>query len=261
MRTKSIIPLLISEFIGTALLLSIGLSLVIFDWGQGSVVAIYLPSIALRRLITGFLFGCTGCFITLSPVGKISGAHINPALSFAFWLRGKMKTPALIGYVIAQMCGAVVGCVPLLLWHQQGSSIRYGITMPGADLIAAFVGEFITTSCLVIIVFVFVGSKRLRNYTPFVMPPLYCCMVWAEANYSGCSTNPARSFGPALISGYFKDYWIYVVAPLSASVVVTLLFKLLRLEKLLHIKAARISYHNAQTHESIKSGDIMVDKN
>ncbi len=262
MKLKSILPLLLSEFIGTALLLSIGLSFVIFDWGKGSVVATYIPLASARRLITGFLFGSTGCLITLSPVGKISGAHINPAMSFAFWLRGKMKTYALIGYITAQMTGAAVGCIPLLLWQEQGSSIQYGITLPGnAGLRSAFIGELITTAALVTVVFVFVGSRRLRNYTPFVMPPLYSFMVWLETAYSGCSTNPARSFGPALVSNYFNDYWIYVAAPLLSAFVITILFRLFRLHKLLHIKAARLSYHNMPTHESIKSGDMMPDNN
>ena len=260
MKSKTMFPLFAAEFMGTALLLSVGLSFVILDWGEGSFVARIIPSPDARRLLTGFLFGCTGCVITLSPVGKISGAHINPAMSFAFWLRGKMKTTALIGYVVSQLLGAAVGCLPLLLWRQQGRSIQYGITLPGnAGITAAFVGEVITTAALVIVVFVFVGSKTLRNYTPFTMPFLYSFMVWAETIYSGCSTNPARSFGPALLSYNFNNFWIYIAAPLLAAFVISVLFRLFRLNHLLHIKAARISYHDSATHENIKTGDVMKD--
>jgi aquaporin Z len=60
------------------------------------------------------MFGCVGCLVSLSPVGKISGSHINPAVSIAFWLRGKMKTNAMIGYIVGQMIGAAIGCFPLL---------------------------------------------------------------------------------------------------------------------------------------------------
>jgi aquaporin Z len=175
-------------------------------------------------------------------------------MSVAFWLRGKMKTHALIGYVIAQMIGAAIGCLPLLLWGEQGQSIKYGITLPGeAGITAAFVGELLTTMALIITVFVFVGSKKLRRYTPYTMPFLYGFMVWAETAYSGCSTNPARSFGPALTSHLFDHYWIYVVAPFTAAGLVVGLFHLFRLHTLLHIKAARISYHESETHESIKT--------
>lgn len=251
---KSLLPLFIAELIGTALLLTVGLSVVIFNWSDGSPVAEWIPSVGLRRLLTGFLFGTTGCLITLSPVGKISGAHINPAMSVAFWLRGKMKTHALVGYVIAQLIGAAIGCLPLLLWGEQGRSVQFGMTLPGAaGLPSALIGELLTTMALIITVFVFVGSPKLRHFTPYTIPFLYGFMVWAETVYSGCSTNPARSFGPALINLNFNQYWIYVAAPLTAAVLVVGLFRLFRLHTLLHIKAARISYHESETHESIKT--------
>ena len=257
---KSLFRLCAAEFVGTALLLGVGLSFVILDWGKGSVVAQWMPLAGARRLLTGFLFGSTGCLITLSPVGKISGAHINPAMSLAFWLRGKMKTRALMGYVVSQMLGAMAGCLPLLLWGKHGSSVQYGITLPGkAGITAAFTGELITTAALIVVVFVFVGNKKLRNYTAYTIPFLYCFMVWAEAPYSGCSTNPARSFGPALISGNFTNYFIYVLAPLLAAFVVTVVFRLLRLHELLYIDSARLSFHNEPTDENIKTGDVLTD--
>lgn len=250
---KSIWPLFISEFIGTALLVSVGLSIVIFNWGDGSVITKLIPSVPVRRLFTGFLFGTTGCLITLSKVGKISGAHINPAMTFAFWLRGKMKTHAMVGYIISQMLGAVVGSLPLLLWGKQGSSVGYGITLPGnAGVKAAFFGEMITTIGLVTVVFIFIGRKALRNYTPYTMPFLYSIMVWAETAYSGTSTNPARSFGPAFISNYYNYYWIFVTAPLLGAAIVVFIFKAFRLE-MLHINMAKLSYYESKTHESIMS--------
>ncbi|QJD98322.1 aquaporin [Mucilaginibacter robiniae] len=248
----------LAEFIGTALLLTIGLSFVIFDWGQGTPMNRWVPDAGLRRAITGFLFGSTGCLITLSPVGKISGAHINPSVSIAFWLRGKMKTPTMLGYVSSQMLGAVVGCVPLLLWGNQGKSVAYGNTVPSAaGLWPAFIGEAITTACLIVLLFAFVGSPKLRNYTPFTIPFLFSFMVWAEAPLSGCSTNPARSFGPAVISHVYTAYWLFWLAPLTGVVLVVGIFRWLRLHKYYHIEAARISYHNHHSHENIKTSDLM----
>lgn len=253
-KPKPLYILYISEFIGTGLLLTIGLSVVIFNWGEGSVIARLIPDVQLRRLFTGFLFGCTGCIITLSPVGKISGAHINPAVSIAFWLRKKMQPHALLGFIISQMAGAAVGCVPLLLWGRQGKSVDYGNTIPGpAGVMGAYIGETVTTAALVIVVFVFVGSKKLRNYTPFTMPFLYAFMVWAETVYSGCSTNPARSFGPAVVSQNYTAYWVYWAGPLTGVVIVTAIFHLLDLHKKAPIEAARMSYHNHPTPQSLKS--------
>ena len=167
---RKFFKLFASEFIGTGLLLTIGLSAVIFDFGTGSIMQQLIPSVPLRRLLTGFLFGSTGCLITLSPVGRISGAHINPMVSIAFWMRGKMKNFALVGYIISQMLGAVVGCIPLLLWYKEGKSVNYGNTVPGkAGILAAFTGEMITTACLILVIFTFVGSKKtaqLHHRTP-----------------------------------------------------------------------------------------------
>jgi aquaporin Z len=251
---KTLFRLCFSEFIGTALLLTIGLSVVIFDWGDGSPVTKLIPDVPSRRLITGFLFGCTGCLVTLSPVGKISGAHINPAVSIAFWLRGKMKTHAMLGYIISQMLGAVVGCLPLLLWGQQGRSVGYGNTIPGnAGIIAALIGEALTTACLIAIIFSFVGSPKLRNYTPYTMPFLYSFMVWAESALSGCSTNPARSFGPAVVSGVYTGYWVFWAGPMAGVLIVVGLFRWLRLHHYYRIEAARVSYHNHHSPQSIKT--------
>jgi aquaporin Z len=254
--TRSNTALFGAELVGTALLLFIGLSVVIFNWGTGSVMATLVPSESLRRVITGFLFGLTGCLITLSPVGKISGAHINPAVSIAFWLRGKMKTRIMIGYVCSQLIGAIIGSLPLLFWEQQGQSIRYGITLPGdAGIQVAFIGEALTTACLIILLFLFVGNKKLRNYTPYTIPFLYGFMVWAEAPFSGCSTNPARSFGPAIVSQYFTDYWLYWLAPLTGVIAVVIVFRLLRLHHYYHLEAARVSYHNSYTPQCLKTTD------
>ena len=244
----------LSEFIGTALLLAVGLSFVIFDWGAGSAVARLIPSVPERRLLTGFLFGCTGCAVTLSPVGKISGAHINPAVSIAFWLRRKMKFKVMIGYIISQVLGAVAGCLPLLFWGIQGKSVGYGNTLPGiGGITGAFWGEVVTTAALILVIFIFVGSPKLRNYTPYTMPFLYSFMVWAEAAYSGCSTNPARSFGPAVVSMNFTGYWIFWAGPLTGVILITAIFKALRLHKYYHIEAARMSHHNEPTNVALKT--------
>jgi aquaporin Z len=250
--------LFLSEAIGTALLLFCGLNIVIFNWGEGSVVAKLIPSQLLRTILTGFMFGCVGCLIALSWVGKTSGAHINPAVSIAFWLRGKMKTQAMIGYILAQMVGAVIGCLPLLLiWDQQGSSIQYGITLPGSDGVArAFVSEVLATACLIFYLYIFISRKKLRNYTPFGIPVLYSILNIFFATPSGDSTNPARSFGPAVITGNFSHYWLYWVAPVVGVILVTAFFKWRRVQRVYGIDSARISYHDSATPESLKTGEL-----
>jgi aquaporin Z len=205
-----------AELIGTALLVGVGLSFVIFDMGQGSPLATLVPDEGARFFITGFLFGSTGALITISPLGKESGAHINPAVTLGFWLMGKMQARHATGYVASQLAGAVIGAVPLLAWGAMGRSVTFGATVPGAayGVTWALLGEVVTTFALIFGLFFFLRHKRLRVYTPAIFPPLYAIMVWLEAPISGTSTNPARSLGPAVISGDWHGWWIYWIGPL-----------------------------------------------
>jgi aquaporin Z len=232
--------LFLSELIGTALLVLVGLSLVILMFGAGTPMVHLVPGEGLRRLVTGFLFGTTGACIALSPVGKVSGAHINPAVTLAFRLMGKLDLPTTLGYVAAQLIGAVFGSLPLLLWGAMGRSVAFGATFPGPGVTVskALLGEAITTFAMVALLAVFLGFRAIRPFTPGLFPPLYAIMVWAEAPISGTSTNPARSLGPSVISGQWQGFWIYWVGPIVGMLLAVLacsfLAKRIEVAKLYH---------------------------
>lgn len=211
--------LFVAEFIGTALLVAVGASFVILDFGKGSPVAALVPDPGLRRLITGFLFGATGASIAVSPLGKASGAHINPVVTLAFWLKGKMSVPHAAGYVIAQLAGGIVGALPLLAWGSMGAGIQFGGTFPGTGFtsLQAALGEVVTTIGLIAGLFIFLGHSRLRAYTPLLFPFLYAVMVYLEAPVSGTSTNPARSIGPSLVASDWHGWWIYWIGPMMGT--------------------------------------------
>jgi aquaporin Z len=84
LKNRFLWKIFILEFPGTGILLLLGLSLVIFMFGKGSLMEQIIPNMKLRQMMTGFLFGSVGSSIALSPLGKASGAHINPALTLAF---------------------------------------------------------------------------------------------------------------------------------------------------------------------------------
>jgi aquaporin Z len=237
--------LFLSELVGTAVLLWWGLSLVIFMFGAGTPMERVVPSVVLRQIMTGFLFGCVGATIALSPVGKESGAHINPAVTLAFWLFQKLDTRTALGYVVAQLIGASVGCVPLLAWGLMGRSVAFGATIPGENYTTETVvmGEVITTFALVAGLCVFIGFRRLRPFTPAMIPFLYAIMVPVEASISGTSTNPARTFGPALISGEWQGWWIYWIGLIAGTVVAVVvcssLAKRIEVAKLYHFESDR----------------------
>ncbi len=229
---KKLFWIYLSECIGTALLVLVGLSIVIINNGEGSPVRNWIPDDGVRRYLTGFLFGTTGCLITLSPVGKISGAHINPIVSLAFRLKKRMLPLHTMGYMIAQLAGSVMGAYPLLLWGHMGSSILYGATIPRIGSIpTAFTGEVITSFLLIAVIFFFTGQKKLRRFTPYMIPPLYCLMVGLEGPLSGTSTNPARSFGPAVVSGVWTGHWIYWTATALGAILAVFFFRMPFLRK------------------------------
>jgi aquaporin Z len=234
-----------SESVGTAVLLLIGLSLVILMFGTGSPIPLALPNEGLRRLITGFLFGTTGALIALSPVGKESGAHINPAVTLAFRMMGKLDLRTTLGYIAAQLIGAVVGSLPLVFWGAVGRSVAFGATSPGpgTSLSTALLGEVITTFTMISLLAVFLGFRTIRPFTPAIFPPLYAIMSWAEAAISGTSTNPARSLGPSVISGQWQGWWIYWVGPIVGMLLAVLacsfLAKRIEVAKLYYFESDR----------------------
>jgi aquaporin Z len=237
-----------AEFIGTALLLLIGLSWVILMFGEGTPMARVIPSVPLRQSLTAFLFGSTGALISMSKVGKVSGCHVNPVVTIGFRLMGKVESGLGAAYIAAQLAGAAVGCLPLLAWGAMGRSISFGATLPGAGypITTVVLGEVLTTFALVATLCVFLSFHALRRFTPLAIPCLYAIMVPLEAAISGTSTNPARSFGPSLVSGQWPGWWIYWVGPLLGMLAAILLCGSL----LSRIEVAKL-YHFESDHGGV----------
>jgi aquaporin Z len=261
----------IAEFVGTALLVAVGLSVVILNFGSGSPVTELIPDPGLRRLMTGFLFGTTGGIIALSPLGKESGAHINPVVTLGFWLMGKIRGSHALQYVVAQLLGGIVGALPLIAWGQMGESVHYGATLPGSGygIGAAAAGEVATTFCLIAGLFFFVRHRSLRRFTPLLFPLLYAVMVFIEAPVSGTSTNPARSLGPAVISGAWHGWWVYWIGPVLGTLLAVGIFRFTPLRKV-EIEVAKLyhfehdphnvfSFHRGRYGKARSSGNIEGD--
>lgn len=205
-----------AEFLGTALLVFVGLAAVIFNFGPGSPAAALVPDPFLRRLLTGFLFGSVGALLALSPAGRISGAHLDPVLSWAFWAVGSLSLLDAIAYTAAQFAGAILAALALPpVWGAFGGAVLYGATVPSpaAGPLAAILGEAAATFALVGGILWFVGHPRLRPFTPALIPPLVALLVGFEAPLSGTSMNPARTLGPAIASHTLGVFWIYLAGP------------------------------------------------
>jgi len=219
-----------AELLGTAFLLFAGVSAVIFDFDKSFPLAHLLPNKSVRQLITGLLFAGSGSLVAISPLGKLSGGHINPAVTLAFWAQGKVHHFDLGGYILGQLLGAITGTLlVVLVWGGHAASAGNGTTIPGAGypLWIVFLSEMSLTFLLVLSIFLFVSSHRLMRWTPLMVWLLVGVMVWLEAPISGTSLNPARSFGPALVSWLWHDHWLYWVAPPLGALLAVGAFRLL----------------------------------
>lgn len=215
----------LAELAGTALLLIGGLSAITLDFGTHSPVAKVLPSHSMRLLLTGALFAAAGSLIAISPLGRISGAHLNPAVSLAFWLSGKMHHHDVGAYVAAQCAGACLGAIAAKWAWPDLASAGYGVTQPGPTIAPgeAVLIETGMTALLLLTILLFLSSMRTAHWTPLAVWFVVTLLVWQGAPFTGTSLNPARSLGPALSASNFHDFWIYVIGPLTGAAIATLI--------------------------------------
>jgi aquaporin Z len=148
-------------------------------------------------------------------MGAVSGAHLNPVVSLAFALRKDFPRHRIAGYVVAQLLGAVLACVFLLAVF--GNVEHLGATLPGVGYHnwQALLIEIALTGALVsVILGTASGAQNVGTIGALgVGGYIALAGLWA-APVSGASMNPARSFGPALVSGDWTSFWVYVVGPL-----------------------------------------------
>lgn len=231
-----------AELVGTLILVFGGLSAVVLDFHPGTPVARALPSQSARLLLTGVLFAGTGSLVAVSPLGRRSGAHLNPCVTLAFWCTRHVHRHDLIGYVSAQFIGAIAGAELLrAVWGSRAASLGYGVTMPGAQTtVRAAIGiEALMTAVLITTIYAFVSSPRTARWTPLAVWAVVSVLVWRGATHTGTSLNPARSLGPAIAAMDGGNLWVYFVGPLlgtGAAALVQVLFLRRRLvtAKLFH---------------------------
>jgi aquaporin Z len=207
------------------------------------------PASAERRCspdVDGLAMGTTIIAIVLSPWGKQSGAHFNPAVTFAFYRLRKVAPWDAVFYCAAQFLGAVAG-VALVSLILQGApankAVHYAATMPGiyGDTIA-FVAELAISFILMSAILFASNREALAPYTHHFAAVLVAAYIAFESPLSGMSTNPSRTFGPALYAGYWHALWIYFTAPPLGMLAAAEVFLLVR-----HGKGpycAKLHHHN-----------------
>ena len=153
-------------------------------------------------------------------MGAISGAHLNPAVSLAFAMRGDFPWKRVPGYIIVQLVAATLAC--LFLDAVFGNIQHLGATLPGPgyENWQAFLMEVVLTLGLVSVILGTASAAQNVGAIAALGVGGYIALagLWA-APVSGTSMNPARSFGPALVSGDFTSYWVYVAGPLLGALI------------------------------------------
>ena len=156
-------------------------------------------------------------------MGKVSGAHLNPAVSLAFAARGDFPWRRVPGYIVVQLAGATLAA--LFLRGVIDVSATYGSNYPAANYssMAAFWMELILTLGLVsVILGTASGAQNLGIIGAFgVGSYIALAGLWGSP-ISGASMNPARTFGPDLVGGEWTDYWVYVAGPIAGAMAAVL---------------------------------------
>jgi aquaporin Z len=153
-------------------------------------------------------------------MGKVSGAHLNPAVSIAFALRRDFQWLRVPGYIVAQLGGATLAA--LVLHAIINVSAKYGSNYPAhgySDMAAFWMELLLTTGLVSVILGTASGAQNVGIFGALgVGGYIALAGLWGSP-ISGASMNPARTFGPDLASGTFNGYWVYIAGPLAGAVI------------------------------------------
>ena len=192
----------LAELLGTFLFMTIGYSSVA-TFGAASVPGL---------LVVPFSFGF-GLLAAIFAFGHVSGAHYNPAVTVAIVLDGRLPAVEAVGYIIAQVIGAIGAAAVVLLTIGQ-SAVAAGVTKPGQGIsdVSALALEIVFTAIFIVVILS--STKRAPALAPLAIPLTLVAIHFAIASLSGSSVNPARSIGSALVGGNVTGLWIYLVGPI-----------------------------------------------
>lgn len=173
-------------------------------------------------------------------IGNISGCHVNPAVSFAMLLSGKMSGKDFVGYVIAQLIGATIGAGFLYWFVDMAPGFDFGgitgdnnlatnVLQPGATSGMALFAEILLTFFFVMIILGATDAKLgFGKFAGLAIGIALGLVNIVGIPVDNCSVNPARSFGPAVFScGAWTDFWIMVVGPLVGAAIAVLCWKII----------------------------------
>lgn len=206
---------LVGEFVGTFALIFIGAGSIVTN--QLTKGAVGLGGIAAAHALV--------LAIMISAIGHISGAHFNPAVTFAVWIARKITTPLAAMYIAVQLIGATVGALLLLAIFPKSVWQPVQLGTPGLSNGTSFgtgvLLEAILTFFLVFTVFgtAIDGRGPFKAIAGFGIGLVLGFDILMGGPLTGASMNPARTFGPALVSGFWQNDLVYWIGPLIGAAV------------------------------------------
>ena len=221
-------PAWLAEAVGPALLVLTAVTAFVATSTRGAPMAAW--PLHWRLAVIGCAMGGIIIAVGVSPLGRASGAHLNPAVSVFQACRGQMSGRDLLGYVLFQLGGSLVGVyIGRLVWDGRAVEVRDAVIQPSEGQ-----GMLVTTSAeaasTVLLVAVLATTQRLGRprVTPWALGGLTAALIVATGALTGASFNPVRNFGPQLLSGTHEFFWVYMLSPIAGAAVAGLLALSLR---------------------------------
>ena len=191
----------IAEFLGTYALVFAGTGAIIIDQqAHGSITHVGV-AITFGLIVMSMIYA----------LGDISGAHLNPAVSIAFAAAKKFQLKELVPFILSQLSGAAAASLTLKYLFPDNQFL--GATIPAGSDMQSFILEFILTFFLMLVIInVAKGSKEQGMFAGLAIGSVVALEAMFAGPICGASMNPARSFGPAVVSGHMEHLWIYLSA-------------------------------------------------
>lgn len=204
---------LIAEFIGTYFLVFAGPGAMVIDDITKSI----------SHVGVAITFGLV-VMVLIYTFGHISGAHFNPAVTIGFLVRGDISLRESIYYIVTQFAGALFASFTTLLLF--GNVANLGATLPSFSVGQSFTLEFILTFVLMMVILgSAVHGKAIKEFAGVAIGGTVGLMAMFAGPICGASMNPARSLGPAIVSGATQHLWLYLVATVLGAAFASLVYK------------------------------------
>ena len=195
--------------------------------GCGAIVADTHYGGVLGAVGTSLVFGLV-IMVMVYATGHLSGAHINPSVTVAFTLTRHFPAREAMAYIAAQLAGATAAALVLWgVWTDRPAHL--GATVPAVSAGSAFLYEAVLTAILMFVIMaVATDTRAVGAGAAIAIGGAVGLDALFGGPVTGASMNPARSFGPALVSGEWHDFWVYVLGPLAGAALGALAYQVVR---------------------------------